>query len=183
MVRPFFTLVIGTRMINGVIDSIYIAPAAKAPMQQVSSVRAVIGKGLEGDRYSVAVGTFSDQPGPSREVTLIEIEAIEALNRDQRDQQSALTPADARRNIVTRGVRLNDLVDREFGVGGAILKGIRLCEPCSHLESLTGKAVLATLVHRGGLRAQVIQAGVIQAGDSIEVLPAGTRSWEARTAN
>jgi len=147
------------------VDSIYIAPAAKEPMRQVSSVRAVTGKGLEGDRYSVAVGTFSGQPGPSREVTLIEMEAIEAVNRDH---QTALAPADVRRNIVTRGVCLNDLVGREFCVGGAILKGIRLCEPCSHLESLTGKSVLSTLVHRGGLRAQVIEEGVIQAGDSIE---------------
>lgn len=149
------------------VDSIYIAPAAKQPMRQVPAVRAVAGKGLEGDRYAVAVGTFSDQPGPSREVTLIEVEAIEAVNREH---QLALSPADARRNIVTRGVRLNDLVNREFRVGGTILKGIRLCEPCSHLESLTGKAVLSTLVHRGGLRAQVIQEGVIQVGDSIEEL-------------
>ena len=152
---------------NGTVGFIYIAPAAKAPMQQVPSVRVVVGRGLEGDRYSVAGGTFSDQPGPSREVTLIEMEAIEAVNREH---QTALTPADARRNIVTRGVRLNDLVDREFRVGGVILKGIRLCEPCSHLESLTGKAVLSTLVHRGGLRAQVIEEGVIRAGDSVEEL-------------
>ena len=154
---------------SGSVDSIYIAPAAKAPMQRVPSVRALLGKGLEGDRYSVAVGTFSDQPGPSREVTLIEIEAIEAVNREH---ELALSPADARRNVVTRGVRLNDLVNREFRVGGAVLKGIRLCEPCSHLESLTAKSVLSTLVHRGGLRAQVIEAGVIQTGDSIEPLAA-----------
>ena len=156
---------------QGIVDSIYIATAAKEPMRSVPSVRAVLGKGLEGDRYSVAVGTFSDRPGPSREVTLIEMEAIEAVNRDQK---LALSPAESRRNIVTRGVRLNNLVDREFRVGEAILKGIRLCETCEHLESLTGKAVLSTLVHRGGLRAQVIQEGAIQAGDSVEeLLPRG----------
>ena len=158
---------------HGIVDSIYIAAAAKEPMRSVSSVRAVLGKGLEGDRYSFAIGTFSDQPGPSREVTLIEMEAIEAVNREH---QTALTPAESRRNIVTRGVRLNDLVDREFRVGGAILKGIRLCEPCSHLESLTGKAVLSTLVHRGGLRAQVIEEGLIRACDSVEELPSRAKS-------
>ena len=152
---------------QGIVVSIYIAPAAKEPMRPAPSVRAVLGKGLEGDRYSVAVGTFSDRPGPSREVTLIEMEAIEAVNEDQK---IALSPAESRRNIVTRGVRLNDLVDREFRVGGAILKGVRLCEPCSHLESLTGKAVLSSLVHRGGLRAQVIEEGVIRASDSVEEL-------------
>lgn len=157
---------------KGTVDSIYIAPAAKQPMRSVPSARAVVGKGLEGDRYSVAVGTFSDQPGPSREVTLIEMEVIEAVNRDQK---TSLSPAESRRNIVTRGVRLNDLVDREFCVGGAILKGIRLCEPCSHLESLTRPGLLTSLVHRGGLRAQVIQEGAIQAGDSIEELRSGTR--------
>lgn len=160
------------KIMTGTVDSIYIAPASKVPMRQVSSVRAVLGKGLEGDRYSVAIGTFSDQPGPSREVTLIEIEAIEAVNRDH---QTALTPAESRRNILTRGIRLNDLVNREFRVGGAILKGIRLCEPCSHLESLTGKELLSPLVHRGGLRAQVIQEGFIQAGDMIEELPSGSK--------
>jgi MOSC domain-containing protein YiiM len=157
---------------HGIVDSIYIASGAKEPMRSVPSVRAVLEKGLEGDRYSFAVGTFSDRPGPSREVTLIEIETIEAVNREK---QIAFSPAESRRNIVTRGVRLNDLVDREFRVGGAILKGIRLCEPCSHLESLTGKSVLSTLVHRGGLRAQVIQEGGIQAGDSIEELPPGKK--------
>lgn len=153
---------------KGVVDSIYIAATAKEPVQRVSSVRAVAGKGLEGDRYFLERGTYSDKPGPRREVTLIEIEAVEAVNRDYR---IALAPGESRRNIVTRGVYLNHLVDREFRVGGVILKGLRLCEPCSHLESLTRPGVLSSLIHRGGLRAQVIQEGTIAVGDLVEELP------------
>ena len=158
---------------NGVVDSIYIAVSRQQPMQRVSSVRAVPGKGLEGDRYFLQLGTYSDKPGPRREVTLIELEAIEAVNRDY---GIAFVPGESRRNIVTRGVYLNHLVDREFCVGGAILKGLRLCEPCSHLESLTQKGVLSSLIHRGGLRAQVIEEGTIQVGDLVEELPPGSQT-------
>ena len=137
-------------------------------MRTVSSIRAVPGKGLECDRYFLELGTYSDRPGPRREVTLIEIEALEAASRDY---GIPLLPCESRRNIVTRGVYLNHLVDREFRVGEAVLKGLRLCEPCSHLESLTHKGVLSSLVHRGGLRAQVIREGTIQMGDPVEELP------------
>ncbi len=136
-------------------------------MKSVSAVRAVAGRGLEGDRYFLGVGTKSSKPGPDREVTLIEIEAIEAL---ERDYGVKLNPGDARRNIVTRGVALNHLVGREFRVGEAVLKGIRLCEPCQHLANLTGQEkVLAGLVHRGGLRAQIMKDGIIRVGDQISV--------------
>jgi MOSC domain-containing protein YiiM len=98
-------------------------------------------------------------------VTLIEIEAIEAL---ERDYGVKLSPGDARRNIVTRGVALNHLVGKEFRVGEAVLRGIRLCEPCQHLVRLTGQEkVLPGLVHRGGLRAQVVKGGVIRVGDAV----------------
>jgi MOSC domain-containing protein YiiM len=98
-------------------------------------------------------------------VTLIEIEAIEAL---ERDYGVKLSPGDARRNIVTRGVALNHLVGKEFRVGEVVLRGIRLCEPCQHLVQLTGQEkVLPGLVHRGGLRAQVVKGGVIRVGDAV----------------
>jgi MOSC domain-containing protein YiiM len=145
--------------------SLFLAPAAAAPMAAVREARAVPGKGLEGDRYFSQIGTFSNKPGPAREVTLIEIEALEALKRDY---QIELDPENARRNIVTRGVPLNHLVGSEFQVGEARLRGIRLCEPCSHLEGLTRAGVSRGLVHRGGLRAQVLSPGLIRVGDSIE---------------
>ena len=152
------------RVWNDAVVSIYIAPAARAPMTAVERARAVPGKGLTGDRYFSQSGTFSNKPGPDRELTLIEIEAIEALKRDY---EIALEPGDARRNIVTRGVPLNHLVGREFRVGGVKLRGLRLCEPCSHLEGLTRSGVLRGLVHRGGLRAEVLSEGLIRVGDAV----------------
>jgi MOSC domain-containing protein YiiM len=148
----------------GVIVSLHLAPSAAVPMIRVTEARAVPGKGLEGDRYFSQVGTFSNKPGPSREVTLIEIEALEALNRDY---QVEVEPGNARRNIVTRGIALNHLVGRDFQVGEVTLRGIRLCEPCSHLEGLTRLGVSRGLVHRGGLRAQVLTEGMIRAGDRL----------------
>lgn len=141
-------------------------------MRSVRRVRAIPGKGLEGDRYFRAEGTYSDRPGPAREITLIESEAIEAMARDNKLKIHA---GDARRNVVTRGVPLNHLVGREFRVGNVRLRGIRLCEPCSHLEGLTRRGVLAGLIHRGGLRAQILNAGEIHVGDRIALVRSGTR--------
>ena len=150
---------------TGEVVSIHISPEAEAAMRSVRTVRAVQEQGLEGDRYFRAAGTYSDRPGAGREVTLIEVEAIEAMARDNEVQ---IAPGEARRNVVTRGVALNHLVGREFRVGVVRLRGVRLCEPCSHLESLTRRGVLGGLVHRGGLRAQVLSEGDIHVGDPIE---------------
>ncbi|MFN4218846.1 MAG: MOSC domain-containing protein [Candidatus Bipolaricaulia bacterium] len=151
---------------NGRVVSIHITEQATGTMKSVAAVRAVAGRGLEGDRYFLGTGTKSSKPGPDREVTLIEIEAIEAL---ERDYGVKLSPGDARRNIVTRGVALNHLVGKEFRVGEAVLRGIRLCEPCQHLVQLTGQEkVLPGLVHRGGLRAQIVRDGIIRVGDTLE---------------
>ncbi len=137
-------------MWKGTIVSIHIAPSASMPMVSVKEARAVAGKGLEGDRYFNQSGHYSDRSGPDREITLVEIEAIEALNRDY---PIGLEPGNVRRNIITRNVPLNHLVGREFTLGNVEVRGIRLCEPCSLLEELTEKGVLQGLVHRGGLRA------------------------------
>jgi MOSC domain-containing protein YiiM len=152
-------------MFNGSVVSIHIAPSAAQPTVAVDEVRAVPGKGLEGDRYFNRDGTYSDKHGPDREITLIEIETIEALAREHKLKLNA---GDARRNIVTRGVPLNHLVGREFRVGEVVLKGIRLCEPCKHLASLTDDKVLPALVHRGGLRAQILTEATIRAGDPVQ---------------
>ena len=150
----------------GEILSIQIAAQSEAQPQNVERVRAVAGMGLEGDRYYLRTGTYSKKHDESREATLIESEALEALEREYGHK---LTAAESRRNLTTRGVALNHLVGKNFRIGGAVLRGIKLCEPCGHLEQMTGYAVRAGLIHRGGLRAQIVQSGVIQVGDSIEV--------------
>jgi MOSC domain-containing protein YiiM len=147
-------------MWKGIVESIHIASAAQAPTQSVEQVLAVPGRGLEGDRYFSKQGTFY-KPEPEYELTLIETEAIEALKRDYHVE---LAPGEARRNVVTSGVALNHLVGREFSLGGVRAKGIRLCEPCNHLQGLTGKEVIKGLRHRGGLRAQILSAGPIRVG-------------------
>lgn len=145
--------------------SINITADGGGPMISVDEIRAVPGKGLEGDRYFSAKGTFSKKPAPDREVTLIESEAIEALARDY---GIAIDAGESRRNIVTRGVALSHLVGKEFLVGEVKLKGLRLAEPCGHMEGLTKPGVREGLVHRGGLRAQIQNEGTIRAGDQIE---------------
>jgi MOSC domain-containing protein YiiM len=150
-------------MWNGTVDSIHIAPAAKAPTQAVEQVEAIPGAGLVGDRYFLKQGTFF-KPEPDFELTLIEAEAIEAA---QREYKVSLPAGEARRNVVTRGVPLNHLVGREFVIGRVKIRGIRLCEPCGHLEALTGLPVIKALRHRGGLRAQILTPGVIRVGDTV----------------
>ena len=153
-------------MSNGVVVSIHVAATASGPMASVSEIRAVAGKGLDGDRYFARAGTYSDQPGSGRDVTLIEIEAIEALKRDY---EIELNAKDTRRNIATRGVALNHLIGREFEVGEVTLRGSRLCDPCSHLEKLTAKGAMRGLIHRGGLRAEILTDGMIKVGDTIDL--------------
>jgi MOSC domain-containing protein YiiM len=152
-------------MWKGTLISIHIAPEATVPLQSVTEVRAVAGKGLEGDRYFTGHGTWSTHPGLGREVTLIEYEAIEAL---ERESSIVLAPAEARRNLVTRGAPLNHLVGREFRIGDVHLRGIRLCEPCKHLEGLTKPGAKDALLHRGGLRTEIVREGILRVGDPIE---------------
>jgi MOSC domain-containing protein YiiM len=151
-------------MFEGTVISINIAPAAEAPMQSVEEARAIPGQGLEGDRYFFKQGTFY-KPQPDRELTLIEAEAIEAM-KCELDVDYGLS--DSRRNIVTRDVPLNHLVGKEFWIGEVKARGLRLCEPCSHLQKLSHQKVLPGLVHRGGLRAQILTEGTIQLGDVVK---------------
>src|SRR5207237_6925687 len=150
-------------MWTGTVESIHIAAAARTRMQSLDQARAIPGVGLEGDRYALRQGTFF-KPLPDFELTLIEGEAVEALRRDY---DVDLDSGEIRRNLVTRGVPLNHLVGREFRIGEVRIRGIRLCEPCSHLEALTGCPVIKGLRHRGGLRAQILSEGTIHVGDSV----------------
>jgi len=138
-------------------------------MKAVDEVRALPGRGLEGDRYFLRTGTYSGKDGADREVTLIETEAIDALLRDY---SVTLEAGETRRNVATRGVPLNHLVGRVFRVGSTTARGLRLCEPCSHMEKLAGKRIRPGLVHRGGLRAQILTEGWIRVGDEVNVVEA-----------
>jgi MOSC domain-containing protein YiiM len=154
-----------TALWEGVVVSIHVAPSATKPTVALTEANAIPGKGLEGDRYYLREGTFSKKPGGGREVTLIESEALDAL---QRDHGIKLDPAETRRNIVTKDVPLNHLVGKRFVVGDVTLLGVRLCEPCSHLEGLTKQGVLDGLIHQGGLRADILTGGRIKVGDKIQ---------------
>ena len=148
--------------INGRLLSIFVRPQPGEPVLEVDQVHAVPGKGLEGDYYYAGIAPKGTEP--ARELTLIEKETIQALELENR---ISLSPGDSRRNLLTENVPLNHLVGKEFRVGDVTLKGIRLCEPCSHLATLTQHEVLPALVHRGGLRAQILSEGTIRIGDSI----------------
>ena len=146
-------------MSRGKVEAIYIGPERKGPMRLAATVQAVAGKGLVGDRYW--------QKGAlDTEITLIEGEAIDAAARDE---DVTISAAETRRNIVTRGVALNHLVGQEFRIGTVRLRGIRVCEPCGHLEALTRAGVRLALLHRGGLRAQILDGGDLHVGDPVGV--------------
>jgi MOSC domain-containing protein YiiM len=160
-------------MWQGSVVSIHIAKKDSAPMESLPAVRAVPGRGLEGDRYFLGTGFYSRKASHGgREVTLVETEAVEALlhgvgNAEGHRLGITLSPAETRRNLATVGVPLNHLVNREFWVGPVLLVGTRLCEPCKHLDDLTQQGVMAGLIHRGGLRARILSEGVIRVGDVV----------------
>ncbi|WP_205697611.1 MOSC domain-containing protein [Conexibacter sp. SYSU D00693] len=142
---------------RGEVVELLVAPEAEAPMTAVAEVVAEAGRGLEGDRYWAARGTFTDgRPGGA--LTLVDAAVLDDVG---------LRGAAARRNVVTRGVELNALVGREFLLGEVRCRGRRLCEPCAHLDRLSGPGLLRPLVHRGGLRADVVSTGTIRLGDEV----------------
>jgi MOSC domain-containing protein YiiM len=151
--------------LTGTVEQIAVAADATAPMQLLASARALTGRGLEGDRYARGAGTFSSRGDrrPGYDLTLIAAEDVEELTA----QHPHLDFASTRRNILTRGIDVNALVGREFTVGDVRCHGLRLAEPCAHLEQIAGPGLLRPLIHRGGLRADVLDDGVITTGDTI----------------
>ncbi|GHO83446.1 MOSC domain-containing protein [Dictyobacter formicarum] len=149
---------------DGEVVALYIAPAANEPMQEVENVLLVAEQGIVGDRYYARTGTHSGPGEQNYEVTLIESEALESV---QMENKISVTAADMRRNIVTRGFALSHLVDREFRIGATVLRGIALCEPCPHLMEQTNHKVAVGFIHRGGLGAKIISGGTIHVGDCI----------------
>ena len=144
----------------GTVAAILIAPDAEASLSRVAEAEALAGRGLAGDRYAAARGTFS-APGRGYELTLVEADVLDEIK---------LPWEGARRNIVTRGISLNGLVGRRFRIGAVECVGRRLAEPCAHLEKLARPGLLRPLVHRGGLRADIITGGVIRLGDEIDAI-------------
>ena len=155
--------------LSGKVEAIAVAEVATGPMRLVEQVQALARRGLAGDRYAAKAGTFTppDGAGPGYDLTLVQAEVLDELALPAGGR---LEYAQARRNIVTRGIDLNALVGRRFRVGGAECLGQRLCEPCAHLERLTTKGVLRGLIHRGGLRADVLTDGRIDIGSNVETL-------------
>jgi hypothetical protein len=145
---------------TGAVQGIFIAPAAGEPTRSLERVRALAGQGLEGDRHVSGTGTFpSGLPGSA--LTLIAAEVCESF-------EPALLPDEHRRNVVTRGIDLNALVGVEFRIGALPCRGMRLCEPCTVAQRYAARPILRPLVHRGGLRADILQDGEIVLGDSIQ---------------
>lgn len=150
---------------SGRVQHIHLAPTAEANPTPVNSVRAEAGLGLEGDRYHAQLGSFSGDGRSGREVTLIASEAIEALKAEF---GVTLAPGQSRRNITTFGIDLNEFVDKELRVGEVVMRGMRLCEPCQGLEDYIGQPnVIKGLVHRGGLRCEIVSGGIIRVGDEV----------------
>lgn len=150
------------------IFAIYIAEKGGGVTLEIDSANLVAGRGIEGDRYYNETGTFSEKlkGKPHVELTLIQKEAIDAFNEEF---DLSLTYSDFRRNIVTTGVSLNDLVGEEFKIGDVSLKGIKLCEPCNYLAERLNPLILPHMLGRSGLRAQILTGGTIHKGDSITV--------------
>jgi MOSC domain-containing protein YiiM len=152
-------------MWEGSVEAIYITDDHGQGMSSVDEASALAGRGLEGDRYYAGTGTFSKKDDPGRDLTLIEREAIEAAEAKYGVDLSGGAP---RRNLQTRGVPLNHLVGKEFLIGDVRVKGVKLSEPCGYLESLTQDGVRQALIHRGGLRADILTDGTIKVGDTIK---------------
>ena len=152
-------------MWQGELLNIHTAPAARAPMQAHDAGEVIAGVGIRGDRYATDVntGTYSEFPD-IREVTLIEIETIEAL---ERDHAITLPLHEHRRNLTTRDVPLNHLVGRRFNVGDVLLEGGRLNTPCRYLDMITQKTVCDLMEHRSGLNCRIISGGTLRISDII----------------
>jgi MOSC domain-containing protein YiiM len=149
---------------TGTVAFIHVATDAAQPMRPLERVRALAGIGLLGDRYSEGRGHYSPDGRVSRDLTLIEAEVIESLRQDH---GISLAAGETRRNLTTRGVRLEALVGRQFWIGSVLCEGTRICNPCQYLADLLGRPILRPLAHRGGLRADILTDGFIQVGDLV----------------
>jgi MOSC domain-containing protein YiiM len=144
---------------SGTVEAICVAASAGEPVQRLDTVTAIPGRGLDGDRHVDGKGTFPSGP-PGSALTLIAAEVCESFD-------PPLEPDEHRRNLVIRGIDLNALVGRDFTIGDVHCRGMRLCEPCTVVQRYAARSVLRALVHRGGLRADILETGQIKLGDSV----------------
>jgi len=151
---------------TGVVRYLHRTPRAFLPMKSFPELTLIAGKGVEGDRYMIGqeAGFYSHKPEEGRQVTLFEIETLQALARDQK---ITLLPEDHRRNVTVEGVPLNHLVGRRFWLGEALLESTRLSVPCRHIEEITGKAIFDPLINRSGLTCRILKGGVVRIGDTV----------------
>ena len=160
-----------TQWRGGRLVHIHIAPAAPVKMEELAEANFVAGRGIEGDRYFLGTGTYSAKPD-FREVTVFEMEVLEALARNDPPIQSGpimIEPTDHRRNLTVTGVPLNHLVGQHFRVGAAVLFGGRLNFPCKYLEKLLGLPVYLPLYNRSGLNCRIEKGGIVRRGDPVEL--------------
>jgi len=155
-------------MFTGRLVAIFTTAEAGKPLTATTEVRAIEGVGLEGDRYALETGKYSDRPGPHRQVTFVEREVIASVNTECGVE---LAEDETRRNLVTEGVPLLHLIGHTFRVGDVVFRGIKSAPPCAYLEELTRPGVRAALVNRGGLRAEIVSGGVLRIGDEITAVP------------
>lgn len=164
--RPHGAGAYGSGAVAGSVVALCTAPSAMAACVAHDAVRTIGGVGIEGDRYATGAGTFSSDRRGGQAVTLIAEESI-AQARANGAEIDALT---CRRNIVTRGIVLEPLIGTTFAIGTAVLRAVRLAEPCAHLERVTEPGVLRAMVHLGGIRADIVEDGEIRIGDAIQPL-------------
>ncbi len=150
---------------RGKVVGIYTAHKRGEPTEWNELVHVIPGLGIEGDRYFQVSGISDPSPKTGRQITLIELEAIEDMCRDG----IQIAQDQTRRNIITQGISLNDLIGKVFTVGSVELLGIRLCEPCDYLASRTDPRVMQSMAHRGGLRADILTDGYIHINDLITI--------------
>lgn len=148
----------------GRVRGIYLAAAGGRPMRAVPEAQAVAGQGLLGDRYQVGTGEWSFDRRLRSDVTLI---AAEALAEAEREHGLRLGPGESRRNVVTEGLDLDALIGLRFCIGAVELLGERVCAPCRYLDRVTGQAATTALAEQGGLRAAVLNGGLLRVGDPI----------------
>lgn len=151
----------------GTVEHIHIASEAAKPMVALATAEIIVGQGIAGDRYANKSGRYSDYPGAGRHVTIIEIEVLEDIAQFL---GIGFLPHESRRNLTTRGIRLNPLIGKKVQMGPVVLDVIRFCDPCAYLQTMLGEPVLKPLVDRAGIRCDVITGGQIKVGDSITVV-------------
>jgi MOSC domain-containing protein YiiM len=151
---------------QGVVKFLHLTPRAFLPMQSFAKVSLVAGRGIEGDRYMIGneAGFYSHKPEEGRQITLFEVETLEALARDVK---VSLLPAEHRRNVTVQGVPLNHLVGRQFWLGETLLEATRLSIPCRHIEEIVNKVIFDVLINRSGLNCKILQGGTVSVGDVV----------------